>query len=188
MLFPGKPGALDKIQDGNRGVAVPPACPARGLEVLAPHVGIFVEVALRKTLHEGVVERPPRRTQQGDPEELLLQKKLEERNMSVEGDQQHKDIGPRLVVAVHEIPLFRAQPFEPVDIIGGVLGDLQRSEDPPYPAVHRAHQCPCAGALPGLLWEQDLGDGKDMHRYGKDDGIDNHERYGCYSPQTWWKT
>ncbi len=94
MLLFREPGAFDEVQDGDRGMPVSFACLPGGFQVFALHVWVLLQIALGVAFHKGVIQRPPADSQQGHPEELLLQEKLEERDMPVEAEKQDQNVGP----------------------------------------------------------------------------------------------
>ena len=58
----------------------------------------------------------------GTPDQLLLEKELEQWNAAVEQVLQHKDVDPRLVVATDHVPAVAVQGFEALHIPLGALG------------------------------------------------------------------
>ncbi|MNV24192.1 hypothetical protein D3C71_1152470 [compost metagenome] len=89
---------------------------SRRFLVLAAQGRVTTQLRLAVTLHEREVQRPPGQPDHRHVDQLLLQEELQERNPPVQRTLQHKDIHPRLVVAVDQVPVRVAQPGMALDI------------------------------------------------------------------------
>ena len=75
-------------------------------------------------LHERKVERPPGQANHRHINELLLQEELEHRNVPVHRTLQHKNVHPRLVVAVDQVPAAKWQFVYALHVPGGALREF----------------------------------------------------------------
>ncbi len=83
--------------------------------------------------HEGKVQRPPRQSDDGNIDELLLEEELEQRDAPVKRVLQHKDVDPRLMVAIDQIPVRVAQALIALDIPGLGLNAHEPARIARYP-------------------------------------------------------
>ena len=119
---------LHEVGDGHRKVAIALAGPARRLQVLAALLRMPRQIFGRVAAHERKLQRPAPLPHDRRPDQLLLEKKADERRAPVEGTKEHEDVDPRDVIADDEIvpgrlrlladagdvPLCRQQPVEDV--------------------------------------------------------------------------
>jgi hypothetical protein len=101
--------AFDEIHDGDGQVAEFFAGAPGRLEILAPPFRMFLQLRARVAAHERKIQRPPRQAEHRHPDQLALQKKLEQRYARVEDLLQHRNIDPALMIADDQIPAVAPQ-------------------------------------------------------------------------------
>jgi hypothetical protein len=88
---------------------------------LPSRCGCFFQELLGVALHEGELEGPPGRAHDGHPDELLLEKELQERDLPVEDLLEDQDVDPGLVVGYDQVPALGVEPFDAGDIPGDLF-------------------------------------------------------------------
>ncbi len=67
---------------------------AGGGLVFATHFRVFFQELFAVASHEGKLQRPPGQPHHGHPDQLLLEKKFQQRNASVQQMLQHQNVDP----------------------------------------------------------------------------------------------
>src|SRR5690606_110795 len=111
-----KTRAFEKIEyrDGVGPVAL--ARLAGSGQILAALFWILGQVLLAEALHEGKLQRPPAQANDWHPDELLLEKKLQDRHTSVQLILEHQDAGPALVIAGDKVRVVHIHLVQPLHI------------------------------------------------------------------------
>lgn len=110
MLAAGEAGAFDEVHHTHRNVAEPGAGLTGRFNVFSLQMRVFFQKFSGISPHEGEVECPPGQTEKRHPNQLFLEKKLQEGDFLVKNPLQYQYIDPGLMVGNHHIPLIPA-PF-----------------------------------------------------------------------------
>ncbi|MCY1178822.1 hypothetical protein D9M73_191930 [compost metagenome] len=96
-------GALQIIDHRHRLALEQLAGLSGDFQILARQFRVFGQEGFAVALHERVIQRPPGQTQEGHPDQLFLEEKLEERRASIQRLDQRRDVDPGLMVADHQV-------------------------------------------------------------------------------------
>ncbi len=171
VLTGGEARAFCEVENPHRVVTKLRAGAAGGFQILAFLFRVFRKVRLGVTLHERKTQRPPRQTDDRDPDQLLLEEEFQRTNAPVEHVLQDHDVDPALVIAGDQIRVFVIEPFQPAQVPAGVAEQLDPGivvADPGFMDV--AHQ-PVGKALCRREGQANLEDrDREQHR-ATDDGV-----------------
>ncbi len=174
----GEARAFREVENPHRVMAKLGAGAARGFQVLAFLFRVFGKVRLGVALHEWKAQRPPRQTDHRNPDQLLLEEKLQGANTSVEHVLQDHDVDPALVIAGDQIRVLVIQPFQTAQVPAGVAQQFDPGivvADPGF--MDMAHQ-PVGETLCRREGQADLEDrDREQHR-AADDGVQRQQQRG----------
>jgi len=131
VLVLGEACAFEEVEHRHRIGPIALAGFACGRQVLATLLRVLGQILLAEALHEGKLQRPPAQADHRDPDQLLLEKELEERHAPVELVLQHEDVRPALVVAGDQVGVMH------VNLIQTLHVPADRANQIHPEAVHR---------------------------------------------------
>ena len=154
---------------------------------LLPQFGVAGELRRRMPFHERKVQRPPGQPDHRHVDELLLQEELQHRDAPVQHVLQHEDVGPGLVVAVHQVPAGIAQAVDTLHVPGrglgqahpaAVAGDPERGDGVEHGVDAQAH---------GAQRQHQLDQRKGKQQRAPEQGVQHQQHERDHAPCGRWQ-
>ena len=183
MLGSRPAGSLQKIHHAGRDQGKFLAGAAGSGLVAAAHLGVFLQVGFTVAAHEGKIQRPPGQAHDRHPDQLLLEKKLEQGNAPVQQVLQHQDVNPGLVVGIDQVPAARVQALKPLHIPDGGLGQAHPAAVAGNPGLCNAQQHRIDPQPHGPSRHQQLEQCKQQQNRYPDQGVDRQQAGGSEAAQ-----